>query len=1624
MRRNATRWTRCTQTIITLICVGVVFPAVTLQATVQEDFENYLRHFTQYPTRMVGSPENAECAAFIEQEFRAMGLEDITVEEFESVVPLDKGGTLTVLGSDASYRLYCLWPNLVRTSTLPKEGIRGEMIYAGKGDYADYNGKVIQGSIVLMDFGSGNNFIKARSLGAQAIVFFDNGYVNYSQAVAKFLEVPADIPRFWIEPEDARQILDTLESAPMNVHLQARMEFEQVQTWNIYGFRYSRFPNLLVTMDRGTNRRVINSLRAEDKDSGKSVLSLDDGKTVAEVLNTLGLQSASNVVLTFDKDTQEWLQDQSVEDVNCLLIEDSVLRGLILKGTEAWKLIALNGFYDSSSIVPLLAPGAESACSISSLLALGKHLDPSDTDYSLMFFASGNHYGGLRGTSEFLYWHTRSKKEFAREVTPQQNIPIQLFVSLDLSSANDQVATTAMGCYFYGWLHRRIWDINKNKLASYARLFDEFLDRRPEWKTEDPEDPIRRHVNAVNPPRRMWPSFFGTMLAFESEIAAHMGLDAITFFTPFDARTRSFTPHDTLERMNVPNATRQVETISYLLSELLKTENVFPDVKFMVDDYGRDVLGKVYEFDRKKRFVPEDKIPGALVTYRHADDWMRHIRDVAGVKTDQMLFSSVVDATPGLQKETVEPGDFYIRNFMVVDGNLQPGPGIRFAGYVLDDEGDIVMMPDLGQDGARSYPLGTGTSNDINRTMVMLFPCRTMALYDIIDSRYLRALDVFDIKTAYDAEPIRYGKADHPWQFHRPKDIEPVIVVAAEPDERLKILGSTGPYGVKYLLTNAPEQLLINPVAEDEITEEIEEASRGTGYPLTPSLDYCAYKAARDMWIVDDIRIKSFTRYGIRNERLVALHDQARDALLQAKEFLEAQQYDSFMSAVQRAWGLEARGYPDVKATMNDTVSGVLFYFAILIPFAVFMERLVFGFPDIRKRVAGFAFFLLLIFLILRQVHPAFELSSSPYVIFLAFIIMMLAGIVLSIIVAKFGNEIRKMKAAGTGVSDVDVGRLSAAKAAVFIGISNLRKRKMRTIITALTVTLLTFTVQSFTSVRSTMRFYKIPVSDTPSYQGGMIRDLNWASLQECTLDYLKGAFAHCAKVIPRSFNAIRSQGQMEYFRVQNTQNNRSTLAFGLVGLTPEEIHAIDYPSTFIGNSRWFQTVNERSCILPDTMAALLGLSESDIGRASVNIMGQQFQLCGILDAEQYNLLRDLDDEKTTPLDTVAQMSEARQAMDTSDVGKTALKLESFWHIDADNTVILPFDWVMDHGGVLQSIAITDFHQQDGTPIADFVPIVEDFMLRIATTMFVGHHNSVKVYSSIGQTSFTGIGKLLVPIAIAALIVLNTMMGSVHERRKEISVYSSVGLAPTHIGALFVAESAVFATVGAVLGYLLGQVVMRILTEFGWLSGLELNYSSISAVYSTLIVMIVVFLSSLYPARLASSMAVPDVTRKWKFPDPEGDRWHFDFPFTVRGSDALPMCVYLVRYFEAYTESSLGAFFTRDVRLSGTQGDEPHYTIEMTVCLAPFDLGVSQRVRLEAFSTGEYGIYKIVITINRESGQFTTWQRMNRGFLNTLRKRCLVWRTITPAQKEKYREEGLEMMEHSAAAVADKRVTR
>ena len=72
--------------------------------------------------------------------------------------------------------------------------------------------------------------------------------------------------------------------------------------------------------------------------------------------------------------------------------------------------------------------------------------------------------------------------------------------------------------------------------------------------------------------------------------------------------------------------------------------------------------------------------------------------------------------------------------------------------------------------------------------------------------------------------------------------------------------------------------------------------------------------------------------------------------------------------------------------------------------------------------------------------------------------------------------------------------------------------------------------------------------------------------------------------------------------------------------------------------------------------------------------------------------------------------------------------------------------------------------------------------------------------------NYSGVPNIIIPLLISVFIVLNTMISSVYERKGEIAVYTSVGLAPAHVGFLFVAEAMALAVISVVIGYMVAQV--------------------------------------------------------------------------------------------------------------------------------------------------------------------------------------------------------------------------
>ena len=181
-----------------------------------------------------------------------------------------------------------------------------------------------------------------------------------------------------------------------------------------------------------------------------------------------------------------------------------------------------------------------------------------------------------------------------------------------------------------------------------------------------------------------------------------------------------------------------------------------------------------------------------------------------------------------------------------------------------------------------------------------------------------------------------------------------------------------------------------------------------------------------------------------------------------------------------------------------------------------------------------------------------------------------------------------------------------------------------------------------------------------------------------------------------------------------------------------------------------------------------------------------------------------------------------------------------------------------------------------------------------------------------------------------------------------------------------------------------------------------------------ILVIMVVLISVIYPSRVAAAIAIPDVTRAWSLPEPEGSEMKVTLPFLLKYSEQLGVGGYLREYYQSHQDVSHGIFTTDDISLefycptSETPGlGSPNHCeneciqIKTRVWLAPFDFGVKQFVHLIFSPSAEEPDHylEIQVRLQREAGEANAWKRINKAFLNDLRKQLLIWRSLdTEAQ--------------------------
>ncbi|MCX5769020.1 MAG: ABC transporter permease, partial [Candidatus Hydrogenedentes bacterium] len=850
------------------------------------------------------------------------------------------------------------------------------------------------------------------------------------------------------------------------------------------------------------------------------------------------------------------------------------------------------------------------------------------------------------------------------------------------------------------------------------------------------------------------------------------------------------------------------------------------------------------------------------------------------------------------------------------------------------------------------------------------------------------------------------------------------LVAYIEPDERFYVKLDAGSPKNRLALVTRAFMLGQDDRYRPRFGEEID----GPGFLAadSPIIHDVSGEVAHSMIDLNGKRLALQNEYAMADSRVNQYHEKAIELLNSSRR--ENKSYHDAQLESRDAVTYCELNHPVLRESVSEAVLGILWYLGLLVPFCFFFEKLVFGFSDVRKQLLVHGLTFLVVFGLLRLLHPAFEMVQSSLMILLGFIIILISLGVILLFGANFNENLEGFRKRQGKVTAAQVRLMGVLASAFLLGLNNMHRRPVRTWLTCGSLVLMTFVVICFTTVQNDIVEEAVAVGKAP-YQGILVKKKDFEELANINalLDQYGGKYDVCPR---QMYVGQRYLGQSYNPAIEMTYQPPGSpmrrVEFGsIIKLAAAE--PMRHNINFLTNPNWFTPEQNRittqvcPVMIPNTIAGSLGISVDSVekGGCEVKINGMRFIVRGIFDATSYQNLRDLDGFDLLPFDI-----EAIQNVVMGNTSFEVLAQDTDPRISADKIVICPgvdsdLKIPMQYG-LLR--ACSTAVSMPAASYKEARSAIESYLERRAEPVFYGLGGVAFRGKRTRELSMSGILDLLLPLIIASLTVLNTMKGSVYERRGEIFVYNAVGIAPRYVFFMFFSEAAVYSVVGSVLGYVFSQGVGRILTSLDMTGGMNMTFASITTIYASLAIGGAVFLSTYFPARTAMSIAEPAEESGWKLPEPDRDRLRFRLPFMFNNSDRIAILAFCNRYLEDHGEGSSGRFFAAPPQISisdeldALANNAYIPRIACTIWLKPFDLAVAQEMILAVPTDEETGEYTAEITLRRLSGTRESWLRLNVSFVSLIRQHLLHWRVVNDEERREMFIEARDIIEKNSAA--------
>ena len=854
----------------------------------------------------------------------------------------------------------------------------------------------------------------------------------------------------------------------------------------------------------------------------------------------------------------------------------------------------------------------------------------------------------------------------------------------------------------------------------------------------------------------------------------------------------------------------------------------------------------------------------------------------------------------------------------------------------------------------------------------------------------------------------------------------------------------------------------------------------------------------RQLTSLNQRRMEEFAAHDVASPLAEGYHKDSVGAIDRGLQAQQKRDWESAQAHFSRGWIAESLAYRNTIALLLDVVSTTVLYFVLLIPFSFLVERLMFpqrtALRTALVAVVVFAVFAAILYLF----HPGFKLAHNVVVTVTAFVIVVMTIPALILLLVRGVAMLRAIGSKAVITQRSEAEGAGVVIAALSLAVSNMRRRRLRTALTLVTITALVVAlVLLTTSSAFDFKLFEPSGTSGASFEGFQIynaSDRRQPLLTEMVEVY-EAALEDEALVIRRecvnygydhkSSNGtlfLEAKGErvrLPYFQVMDHRDDLieytlrvksepfdwlgmswgmlrrskpsssgSTDADKLAGFVTDRLTEMTRqpPSerkvrlSDLIEGQFLAKGDVEVCLLPNTMAEELGVKVGE----TVSVMGLPLKVKGIWTAQTKRVQRDAKGKEKEvtipgPLDQLTDLDGLPVTAMRSSMHRQG-EPDNPLHAPSREIVIVPRAWISkyrvfpscvyslivipkdEQGRLDPSLMFADEGGSDGPPrLARPDRLAKEILnVDVFSRMLTKPEDPTQKPKELAQrismqtaTHVKGSKMMLVVLGAAVLMVLAIMTGTVYERMREIHIFSSVGLSPRHVAGMFLIEALVYAGIAAVLGYFLGIIALKGLLAYlksttGKPPSFYPNYLGVFVLYSIGMAVAATVASSLYPIRLASKIVNPSAGKGWQLDelsiDGPGtgagptDLWRIRLPFIATTWDeARAMMVYACDYLAIHQGERSGRFVCESPPLGAAAGDT--MTLTMPIWLAPFERNLSQHSVVRAAPAEDAAWWVLSLDLTRISGPPYLWKRGATVFVNMLCKHLLRWRAATQQQE-------------------------